>query len=70
MSKKGTPNDNAVIESFFASLKKECVYRKHYKTKKEAIKDIEFYIFFYNHFRIHLKTGMAPMEIRQTAIAA
>lgn len=65
-----TPNDNAVIESFFASLKKEFVYRKIYKTKKEAIKDVEFYIFFYNNYRIQLKTGITPMQLRKTAIAA
>lgn len=70
MSKKATPNDNAVIESFFASLKKEFVYRKIYKTKKEAINDVEFYIFFYNNYRIQLKTGITPMQLRKTAIAA
>lgn len=70
MSKKATPNDNAVIESFFASLKKECIYRKIYKTKKDAIKDIEFYIFFYNNYRIQLKTNSTPIKLRQTALAS
>jgi transposase InsO family protein len=70
MSKKATPNDNAVIESFFASLKKECIYRKIYKSKIDAIKDIEFYIFFYNNYRIQLKTRSTPIKLRQTALTS
>lgn len=46
MSKKATPNDNAVIESFFASLKKECIYRKIYKTKKMLLKILNSIYFF------------------------
>ena len=41
MSRKGNCWDNAVAESFFKSLKKECVYRNNYLTRKEA----ELYVF-------------------------
>jgi transposase InsO family protein len=53
MSRKGTPYDNACIESFFASLKKEYIYRVVFKTKAEAIAAIDFYIHFYNRKRMH-----------------
>ena len=36
MSRKGNCWDNAVAESFFKSLKKECIYRNNYLTRKEA----------------------------------
>ena len=36
MTAKGNCWDNAVAESFFATLKKELVYRANYKTRQEA----------------------------------
>ncbi len=54
MSRKGNPYDNACIESFFATIKKELVYRKRFNTRKEAIKAIDYYIrSFYNTRRKH-----------------
>ena len=40
------PTDNAVIESFFSTLKKECVHRYVFETKKDAKAAIDSYIFF------------------------
>ncbi|PLT27778.1 IS3 family transposase [Peribacillus deserti] len=58
MSKKGDPYDNACIESFHASLKKELVYRSRYTTRAEAIKAINDYIrSFYNERRRHSTLG-------------
>ncbi|MDV2583509.1 IS3 family transposase [Alkalibacillus haloalkaliphilus] len=66
MSKKGDPFDNACIESFFASLKKEYLYRWIFRTKEEAIAAIQFYIEFYNRKRIHSTIGyMTPNEYEQ-----
>lgn len=63
MSRKGTPYDNACVESFFASLKKEYVYKLVFRTKAEAIAAIDFYINFYNRKRIHSTLGYAsPIE--------
>ncbi|MFJ5713935.1 IS3 family transposase [Neobacillus sp. NPDC093127] len=59
MSRKGTPYDNACVESFFASLKKEYIYKHVFKTKAEAIAAIDFYINFYNRKRIHSTLGYA-----------
>jgi len=54
MSRKGDCWDNAVAESFFASLKKERVQWKLYQTRAEAQQDILDYItMFYNSRRLH-----------------
>lgn len=54
MSRKGDPYDNACIESFHASLKKELIYRTRYKTRAEAKAAIGWYIdSFYNQRRRH-----------------
>lgn len=54
MSRKGDCWDNAVAESFFASLKKERVHWRHYQTRAEAQQDIlEYIAMFYNSRRLH-----------------
>jgi putative transposase len=60
----GTCLDNAVVESFFLSLKQECVYRDPFKSKLEAKKQIVDYIEnFYNSKRQHsTNNGLSPME--------
>ena len=46
--------DNAIIESFWATLKKELVYQCHFKTRHEARLAIFEYIeVFYNRERLH-----------------
>jgi putative transposase len=58
MSKKGDPYDNACIESFHATIKKDLIYRRRFKTKAEAIKAINYYISnFYNERRKHSTLG-------------
>lgn len=54
MSRTGNPYDNACIESFHATIKKELIYRRRFKTRSEAIKAINYYISsFYNERRKH-----------------
>lgn len=54
MSRKANCWDNAVAESFFASLKLELVYHTRFRTKQEAISMIFDYIeVFYNRQRLH-----------------
>ena len=56
-SAPGSPHDNAVIESFFASIKKED-FRKHfYKTAAEFKVAVAKYIDFYNDYRTHQRLG-------------
>ena len=64
MSRKGNPYDNAMAENFFAILKTECIYRHKPATFAEANEMIDRYIYFYNHERIQLKTGEAPLARR------
>ncbi len=54
MSRKGNCYENAVMESFFTTLKQELVYQRQYQTRKEAKQDIFEYIqAWYNRRRIH-----------------
>ena len=64
MSKKGDCWDNAVAESFFATLKKEYVYQTIFKTRTEAQLGIFDYIeAWYNKERIHSTlNGLSPDE--------
>lgn len=58
MSKKGDPYDNACIESFHATIKKDLIYRRRFTTRAEAIKAINSYISgFYNETRKHSTLG-------------
>ena len=58
MSRKGDCWDNAVVESFFGSLKQERVQWCNYQTRHEAQQDILNYIsMFYNSFRLHSYLG-------------
>ena len=67
MSRKGNCWDNAVSESFFASLKKELVYQTRYATREEARQSIFQWIeVFYNRVRLHSTLGyMSPEQFEQ-----
>ena len=67
MSRRGNCYDNAMAENFFSIIKTECIYRHHPATFKEARALIDNYIYFYNHQRIQLKTGVAPLTLRHSA---
>ena len=67
MSRRGNCYDNAMAENFFAILKTECIYRHKPVSFKEANEMIDRYIQFYNHERIQLKTGVAPLTLRHSA---
>lgn len=66
MSRAGCPYDNACSESFFATVKKECIYLKNYATIDEIKADVFEYIeLFYNRKRMHSYLGyMSPVEYR------
>ena len=63
MSRPGTPCDNAVIESFFSSLKCECIHILPRVTIKQMKSEIDKYITFYNHYRIHMKFRDIPCHV-------
>jgi putative transposase len=69
LSRSGNVWDNAVMESFFSSLKVERVDRKLYRTRDQARADVFDYIErFYNPRRRHSTIGyLSPMEFEQRA---
>ena len=70
MSRKGDCYDNAVAESFFASLKNELVHFKNYNTRQEAKSDIFRYIeIFYNRQRIHQTLGYQTPLQKEESVA-
>ena len=64
MSRQGNCWDNAVAESFFATLKSECVYTRCFATRAEASKTIfELIEVFYNRRRRHSTIGyVSPVD--------
>jgi len=65
-SRGGCPYDNACVESFFATAKKELIFGKQYDNIKEVEADIYDYMEnFYNRKRLHSYLGyMSPVEYR------
>jgi putative transposase len=58
MSRRGNCHDNAVAESFFATIKKRVTKRKIYSTREEAKAEIfNFIEMFYNPIKRHSHTG-------------
>jgi transposase InsO family protein len=53
MSAKGCPYDNACAESFFKSIKVECLNRTRFSTRAKAEEAVARYMLFYNRKRIH-----------------
>ena len=77
MSRKGDCWDNAVVESFFATLKKELIHRRPWPTVRRAREAIAEYIeLFYNSRRMHSTLGyISPVEFenrfdQEAALAA
>jgi putative transposase len=64
MSRRGNCWDNAVIERFFGTLKRECTSREHFKTHEQARTTIFEYIeAFYNRVRKHSTPGyLSPVH--------
>jgi transposase InsO family protein len=69
MSRRGDCGDNAPMESFFASLKKELIHHADYQGRAEARASMFEYIeVFYNHVRRHSALGyLSPVEYEQAA---
>jgi putative transposase len=72
ISRKANCWDNAVVESFFHTLKVELVHHRRYLTRDEARQDIfEWVEVFYNRERRHSTLGYrSPAEFEATAKVA
>lgn len=64
MSRKGDCWDNAPVERFFSSLKREWTGDQLYRTREEAIADVREYVaVYYNSMRLHSTLGYkTPMD--------
>ena len=67
MSCKGDCYDNAVMESFFSTLKRELVVFENFLTREEAkAKIFEYVEVFYNRQRRHSTLGyLSPVEFEE-----
>jgi putative transposase len=58
MSRKGDCYDNALMESFWGTLKNELLHHRRYRTRREAIREITEYIeIFFNRQRRQARLG-------------
>ena len=70
-SRVHTPYDNSVVESFFASTKKEELYRTKYRSEAEFRTAVDDYIIFYNSKRPHGKAQYkTPLEKEEAYMAS
>ena len=72
LSRKGNCWDNACVESFLGTLKRELVYHRYYAIRDEAKQDILEYInVFYNRQRRYSTLGYdSPAEYEARAAVA
>lgn len=70
MSRKGNCWDNAAMESFFRSIKVECIYHQSFKTREEAKMIIFDYIeIFYNRQRRHSTLNyLSPVDYEKSVV--
>jgi putative transposase len=70
MGSKGDCYDNAVAESFFATLKKELVHRRSWPSRHELTTEVFEYIeAFYNRTRRHSTLGMlSPLKFEDSTL--
>jgi putative transposase len=70
MSRRGNCWDNAVVESFFSSLKFELVHGVTFERREEARRELFQYIEgFYNTRRRHSSLGyLSPVEYERRAL--
>jgi putative transposase len=70
MGRVGSALDNAISESFVASLKTELVHRSHFVTREAAkVSTFEFIESFYNRVRRHSSLGyLSPSDYEQATM--
>ena len=68
-SRAHVPYDNSVMESFFASLKREELYRTKYRSEANFRSAVDKYIIFYNTKRPHKKLQYKTPEQKEEEYA-
>lgn len=65
MSRRGECYDNAIVETFFATLKNELFYVEKFKSIEHLSSEIHEYIRYYNNDRIRAKLNyLSPIQFR------
>jgi transposase InsO family protein len=68
MSRTGNCYDNAVMESFFATLKGECAISQFASRAEARLAIFEFIEVWYNRQRLHSSLGyLSPTEFEQSS---
>lgn len=70
MSRRGNCWDNAPVESFFATLKKELIYTRSWQSKRELEEHLGDYIHFYNRERLHSTLAYCTPAQHEEKLAA
>jgi transposase InsO family protein len=70
MGATGVCFDNAAAESLWASLKKEVINRRHWKTRRQAVQAVNTWIRWYNGQRLHSALGYRSPEAFEARLAA
>ncbi|WP_141769930.1 IS3 family transposase [Bacillus massilinigeriensis] len=66
LSMKGCPYDNAVAEATFKIIKTEFVKGKHFASLEDLTRELQDYVHWFNHIRIHGTLGyISPIEYKQ-----
>lgn len=69
LPRKGSPYDNAVVESTDRLLKKELVYRNHYATVGQPRRDPDGYVWWSDDQRLHSTLGYrSPKEFTEQGL--
>ena len=68
-SRAHVPYDNSVMESFFASMKREELYRTKYRSEADFRKAVDKYMLFYNTKRPHRKLQYKTPEQKEQEYA-
>ena len=67
MGRAGVCGDNAMAQSYWATLKTEYYYRRVFTTRDQVYTGVATWIeYFYNPRRIHTSLGGTPHRIRTT----
>lgn len=65
LSMKGCPYDNAVAEATFKIVKTEFVRGQHFTSLEELSRELQDYVHWFNHIRIHGTLGyLSPIEYK------
>ncbi|MBN7936016.1 integrase core domain-containing protein [Bifidobacterium longum] len=66
LSRPGNPYDNAVVESTNRLVRKELIHRNVYTNVEQLRSDVNRYVWWYNHQRLHSTLGyLSPVEFTQ-----